>query len=205
MTKRGVLLGAVLCAAVAVPAAAEARIIDLRLGGNVGGMYGWGTTSGTQDMFRQAAGGGFGAEAGLKLLVFDVSLNVLQIVKSGGLSATLIQGLFGTDVDIPAGHTKLPNGQHAHIIHTGAEAGFVLGTGAPAMLPVTNDQLADKGFVGRFRVGYEYFLNEFMAVGGSVDFGYHYLLGGQAINNTADHSAGYHLIGVGSFIFHLGV
>ena len=80
----------------------------------------------------------------------------------------------------------------------------MLGTNAPAMLPVTNDQLADKGISSRFRVGYEYLLNDFMGVGGSADFGYHYLLGGEAVNNTADHSSGYHLIGVASFIFHLG-
>src|SRR5689334_18527781 len=110
MTGRRVLLGAALAAAVAWPAAAEARLIDLRLSANVGGMFGWGTTSGTQDMFRQAAGPGFGVETGLKLLVFDFSVSVLQIVKSGGLSATLIQGMVGTDIDIPAGHTKLENG-----------------------------------------------------------------------------------------------
>ena len=204
MTGRRLLLGAALAAAVAWPAAAEARVIDLRLSVNAGGMFGWGTTSGVQDMYRQAAGPGFGIETGLKLLVFDVSLSVLQIVKSGGLSATLIQGMVGTDIDIPAGHTKLENGQSAHIVHTGIEAGFVLGTNAPAMLPVTNDQLADKGFTSRVRVAYEYFLNPFMGVGPQLDFGYHYLLGGSAVNETQDHSSGYHIVGLANFTFHLG-
>jgi len=197
-------MAAALLAVVACPAVAEARVIDLRLAGNAGGMFGWGTTSGTQDMFREAAGPGFGVEAGLKVLIFDVSVNVLQIVKGDGLSATLIQGMFGTDVDIPFGQTKLENGHRVQVIHTGAEAGFVLGTNAPAMLPVTNDQLADKGFTSRFRVAYEYFLNPFMGIGASGDFGYHYLLGGQAINNTQDHSSGFHLMGLASFTFHLG-
>ena len=203
-TRRSWILGAALLAAIAYPAVAEARIVDLRLSGIAGGMFGWGTTTGTQDMFRNAAGPGFGVEAGLKLLVFDVSVNVLQIVKSGGLNATLIQGLIGTDIDIPAGHTKLDTGQSVHVVHTGVEAGFVLGTRAPAKAPVTNDQLADKGFVTRFRLAYEYFLNQFMGVGVEGDFGYHYLLGGQAINNTNDHSSGYHLVGLGTFTFHLG-
>jgi len=204
-TPRRALLVSALLAAAACPAAAEARVIDLRVGPNVGGMFGWGTTSGTQDMFRQAAGGGFGVEVGLKLLIFDVSVNVLQIVKGDGLGATLIQGLLGTDVDIPVGRMKLDNGQHAMFIHTGIEAGVVLGTNAPAMLPVTNDQLADKGFVTRLRVGYEFMLNPYMGVGGEGIFGWHYLLGGQAVNETADHSAGYHIIGLASFTFHLGV
>ncbi len=204
MTRRGAVAGAALLAALALPAAAEARLIDLRLGVNAGGMFGWGTTSNTQDMFRNAAGPGLGVEGGLKLLVFDASVSVFQILKDG-FSATLIQGLLGIDADFPAGDTKLPNGESVHVIHTGAAAGFVLGTNAPAMAPVTNDQLAGKGFVSRYRVAYEYFLNPFMGVGGEVQFGYHYLVGASGtVNNSADHSSGYQLVGLGSFIFHLG-
>jgi hypothetical protein len=90
MVRRSVVAAALL-AAVACPAVAEARIIDLRLSGNAGGMFGWGTTSNTQDMFRQAAGPGVGFELGFTLLIFDVSVNVLQIVNGSGFSATLMQ------------------------------------------------------------------------------------------------------------------
>ena len=128
----------------------------------------------------------------------------MQIINGDGLGATLIQGMFGVEVDIPAGHMKLENGQSAQVVHTGAAAGFVLGTNAPAMLPVTNDQLADKGFSSRLRVAYEFFLNPFMGVGAQADFGYHYLLGGEAVNMTQDHSSGYHVIGLATFTFHLG-
>jgi hypothetical protein len=205
VTGRAAIAGVALCVAVGLPAVAEARIVDLRLSGNAGGMFGWGTSSNAQDMFREAAGPGFGVEAGLKLLIFDLSVNVLQIVNGDGLGATLIQGMLGVDVDIPAGHAKLDNGQSVQIVHTGAAAGFVLGTNAPAMLPVTNDQLADKGFSSRFRAGYEYFLNPFMGVGATLDFGYHYLLGGEAtVNQPQDHSSGLHIIGLASFTFHLG-
>jgi len=204
MMKRRSILGAVLLAAVAFPAAAEARVVDLHLGPNAGGMYGWGTTANTPDFFHQAAGPGFGFEAGLKLLIFDASVNFMQIVKNGGLDGTLIQFLIGTDVDLPAGSTKLRNGQSVNVIHIVAQAGAALGTGAPVSLPITNDQLADKGFVSRFGIGYEYYLNDFMAVGAQGFFGYHYFLGGQAINNTADHSSGYHLIGLADFTFHFG-
>ncbi len=203
MKNRRATMGLALMAAIAVPAVAEARVMDLRLSGNAGGMFGWGTTPGTQDMFRQASGPGFGFEAGFKLVIFDFSVSLLQIVKDG-LSATLLQGMFGAEVDFPAGGMKLPNGQHAQIIHAGFAGGVVLGTNAPANFPVTNDQLADKGVVGRTRVGYEFFLNEFMGIGAQLDFGYHYLLGGQAINMTEDHSAGYHFIGLANFTFHLG-
>jgi hypothetical protein len=204
VTRRGAVAAAVLAAALALPAAAEARLIDLRLGVNAGGMFGWGTTSNTQDMYRNAAGPGLGVEGGLKLLIFDVSASVFQILKDG-FSATLIQGLVGVDADFPAGNTKLTNGESVHMIHTGAAVGFVLGTNAPAMAPVTNDQLAGKGFVSRYRFAYEYFLNPFMGVSVEGQFGYHYLVGASGtVNNSADHSSGYHIMGLGSFIFHLG-
>jgi hypothetical protein len=206
MKKRRSILGAVLlAAAVGFPAVAQARVVDLRLGGNAGGMYGWGTTQGTPDFFAQAKGAGFGFEAGLKLLIFDVSVDFMQMVNDAGLKGTLIQLLAGTDVDIPAGQSKLSNGQNANIVHIGAEAGFGLGTSAPVTPPIMNEELADKGFVSRFRLGYEYFLNPIMGVGVQGDFGYHYFLGGHPINVPADHSAGYHLIGLAMLTFHFGI
>jgi hypothetical protein len=208
MMKRSPILGAALlagvAAAVAVPARADARLVDLHLAANAGGMYGWGTTTNTPDFFHQAAGPGFGFEGGLKLLVFDFDVNFLQIIKDGGLDGTLIQFLAGIDVDLPAGNAKLQNGQSVNVIHIGIQAGGALGTGAPVSLPITNDQLADKGFVSRLRGSYEYYLNDFMAVGPELSVGYHYFLGGQAINNAAAHSSGYHLIGLVNFTFHLG-
>jgi hypothetical protein len=204
MTKRSTFLGAALIAAVAFPAVAEARIVDLRLAGNAGGMVGWGTTDNTPDFFAQTRGPGFGFELGAKLLVFDFSVTLLQMIDGNGLSGTLLQGLFGTEIDIPAGHMKLENGQSAHIIHTGIVGGVALGTGAPVSFPVTNSQLADKGFVTRYRIAYEFFLNPFMGVGGQLDMGWHYFLGGQAVNNSADHSKGFHGMLLAHFTFHLG-
>jgi hypothetical protein len=202
VTGRKVILGAAVVAALAAPAVAEARMIDLRLSGQGGGMFGWTTTPNAQDMFRTAAGPGVGVEAGLKLLVFDASVSVLQMFKDG-LGGTFIQGLLGVDVDLPAGNTKLDTGQNVHIIHTGAVFGFVLGTSAPAMTPVMSDQLADRGFVGRGRLAYEYYLNPFMGVGVEGHFGWHYLVGG-ANATISDHSQGYHIAALGSFTFHLG-
>ena len=73
------------------------------------------------------------------------------------------------------------------------------------MAPVTNEQLAGKGFRRATGSRYEYFLNPFMGVGGEVQFGYHYLVGASGtVNNSADHSSGYHIMALGSFIFHLG-
>ena len=81
----------------------------------------------------------------------------------------------------------------------------MLGTNDIAMAPVTNDQLADKGFVSRYRLAYEYFLNPFMGVGVRRPVRLPLLPGRErTVNNSADHSSGYHIMGLGSFIFHLG-
>lgn len=205
--KRGArLLGvAVVAAAIAAPAAAEARLIDLRVGGAAGGMFGWGTGSGSSpDFFRESAGPGLGLEMGARLLVIDMSLSFLQLIDSGGLSGTLIQLLLGAAIDIPVGRHKLPNGQSINVLNAGIAGGLALGTGAPVQFPIDNEQVADKGAVGRLRFGYEAFLNPFMAVGAQLDFGYHYFLAGQPINNGADHASGFHIIGLGTFTFHLG-
>jgi len=206
MKRSSLMAAAAVLAGIAAPTVAEARVVDLRLAGTAGGLIGWGTTQNTPDFFEQTRGPGFGFELGAKLLVFDFSVNFLQIVKNGELAGTLIQGLFGTEIDIPVGPYKLDNGQgqSAQILHTGIVAGVALGTGAPVSLPIMNDQLADKGFVSRFRFAYEFFLNPFMGVGGQLDFGWHYFLGGQAVNNTADHSSGYHGSLLATFTFHLG-
>ena len=166
-------------------------------------MFGWGQRSVVPDFFRQSAGPGFGFELGARLLVIDLSMSFLQLMDSNGLSGTLIQVLLGTEIDIPVGQPKLPNGQSVNILHAGVVGGVALGTGAPVSFPINNEQVADKGLVSRFRFGYEYFLNPFMGVGAQLDFGYHYFLAGQPINGM-DHASGFHIIGLGNLTFHLG-
>jgi len=204
VTGRARLLGAaVVAAALAAPVAAEARLIDLRAAAQAGGMFGWGQSSVVPDFFRQTAGPGFGFELGARLLVIDLSMSFLQLADSNGLSGTLIQLLLGTEIDIPVGQPKLPNGQSVNVLHTGIVGGVALGTGATVSFPINNEQVADKGLVTRFRFGYEFFLNPFMGVGGQLDLGYHYFLAGQPINGM-DHASGFHIIGLGNLTFHLG-
>ena len=98
---------------------------------------------------------------------------------------------------------RLDNGQSASAAHRHRRRGVALGTAAPVMLPVTNDQLADKGFVSAPAVGYEFFLNPFMGVGGNLDFGYHYFLGGEAVNRRRTTRRAIHGR-LATFTFHLG-
>jgi hypothetical protein len=70
--------------------------------------------------------------------------------------------------------------------------------------PLTDSQISDKGLVTEVRLEYEYFLSSFLAVGAKGLLGYHYFLGGGAVNASEGHSQGYSLAGFATLTFHLG-
>ena len=143
-----------------------------------------------------------GAEAGLKLLVFDLSGSFTQVLNGSGASGTLTQLVLSIDVDIPIGRRRLSTGQTVQIIHPSLGGGVAFGTPGPVSPPLDAAQISDKGLVVPARVGYEYFLNPFIAVGGEAMFGYHYFFIGGSVN---DHSSGFQLSGLGTIKFHLGI
>ena len=105
MIKRSSVIGAaVLAAAVALPAVGggahdrPAPGRERRRHGRLGHDRRTRPTSSSRPAARASA-----SSSGSKLLVFDFSVNFLQIVDGDGLSGTLIQGLFGTEIDIPVG------------------------------------------------------------------------------------------------------
>ncbi|HXT96927.1 MAG TPA: hypothetical protein VN853_11550 [Polyangia bacterium] len=214
--KRGVLLAGALAVAagLAAPRPAEARLIDLYAGATAGGIAGWGTTPKTPDFFDTTRGGGVGFDLGLKLLIFDFQGNFFQTFNGSGASGTLIQFLLGTEVDIPLGDAKLSNGpkedgkpsdgQSQNVLKPEIAAGFGFGTPGPVSPPLTDSQVSAKGVVANASLGYEHYFNPFLAVGAVGTFGYHYFFGGDEVNGTSGHSSGYHLIGLGTFTFHLG-
>jgi hypothetical protein len=187
------------------PRPAEARILDLHVGGRVGGLTGWGTNNATTpDFFEHTRGFGVGFEAGLKLLVVDLSLTFTQVADGGGTVGTLTQFLLGTSFDIPAGSLRFENGQPRSFVRPAIQGGFGFGTAGPVDPPLDNKQVSDKGFVSYATVAYEFFLNPFIGVGAQGQFGWHYFLGGQVANDSKAHSTGYHLAGYATLTFHLG-
>lgn len=193
-----------LLAAVAVLLAArsaEARLLDLHAAAEAGGIGGWGSSS-KPDFFDHTRGPAFGAELGIKLLVFDLSTSFTQVIDGSGWSGTLSQVALAIDVDIPVGPTKLHNGQSAHIIHPSIGVGLAVGTPGPVSPPLNAAQISDKGVVFPAKVGYEYFLNPFFAVGAEAMFGYHYFFIGGSVDN---HSQGFQFSGMGTVKFHLGI
>jgi hypothetical protein len=183
---------------------AEARIMDLRVGADAGGMVGWGSTSNTPDFFEETSGGGLGFNLGFKILIFDASASFLQVLNGSGTVGTLTQFQLGILIDVPVGREKMPDGKSRNVLHPGLSAGLGFGTPGPVDPPLNNEQVSDKGVVTNLKFGYEYFLNPFMGVGFTAIAGYHYFLGGQVVTMSQDHSSGYHLAGLGNFTFHLG-
>ncbi|HVV52738.1 MAG TPA: hypothetical protein VHO06_23965 [Polyangia bacterium] len=202
--RRRALLAALALGALLAARPAQARLVDLYAGATAGGVAGWGTTPNTPDFFNTTRGGGVGFDLGLKLLVFDVQANFFQTFDGNGAAGTLIQLLLGTEVDIPLGDAKLPDGQSQNVLRPEISGGFGFGTPGPVSPPLTDSQVAAKGVVANATVGYEYYLDPFIAVGAQATFGYHYFFDGDAVNGVASHSSGYHLLGLGTLTFHLG-
>jgi hypothetical protein len=191
---------------------AEARLIDLHAGAIAGGITGWGTTTDTPDFFQRRKGPGVGAEVGVKLLIFDLSANFVQIFDGNGRGGTLSQLLLGVNIDVPVGNQKfqegVERGKSKNIIRPIANVGGAIGSPEPVHLPVDNAQISSKGIVSYWGVGYEHFINEFMGVGAVANFGYHYFIGGgksedPTVQNQG-HSSGYQLTGFATLTFHLG-
>jgi hypothetical protein len=202
--RRALTLAIVLGAALAAARPAEARLIDLYAGATAGGVAGWGTTPNTPDFFKTTRGGGVGFDLGMKLLIFDFSANFFQTFNGSGAAGTLIQFLLGTEVDVPIGQARLPDGQSQNVLKPEIAGGFGFGTPGPVSPPLDDSQVSAKGFVANGSLGYEYYFNPFVAVGAVGTFGYHYFFGGDVVNSAEGHSSGYHVIGLGTLTFHLG-
>ena len=152
MTGRARLLGAaVLAAALAAPAAAEARLIDLRASAQAGGMFGWGQSSVAPDFFARARGPGFGFELGARLLVIDLSMSFLQLLDSDGLSRDAAAGPARASRSISRSDSRsCPPARAPTSCTLASPGGLALGTGAPVRFPINNEQVADKGVVSRY-------------------------------------------------------
>ena len=206
MRRSALPLAIVLGGALLAARPAEARLIDLYAGATAGGMAGWGTTPNTPDFFDTTRGGGVGFNLGLKLLVFDLSTNFFQTFNGSGAAGTLVQFLLGTEVDIPLGAAKLPDGQSQNVLEPEIAGGFGFGTPGPVSPPLNDSQVSAKGVVANATVGYEYYFNPFIAIGAKGTFGYHYFFNHDLVNSSSvqDHSSGYHVAGLGTLTFHLG-
>jgi hypothetical protein len=206
VTARRLVITGAAAAALALLAArpAEARLIDLHAGALAGAMTGWGNDPKTPDFFSKTRGGAVGAEVGLKLLVFDLSVRFLQVLDRSGAAGTLSEARLGVAIDVPVGDGKTPEGKEKVLFRPGLYGGFGFGTPAPVKPPLSADQISDKGLVSNLRLALDYNIFNALAIGVEGDVGYHYFLGGQAINDSQGHSSGVQAAGLATLTFHLG-
>jgi len=210
MRRAGVVASvAAIAAGVALARPAEARLVDLHAGIVAGGIGGFGTDSHTPDFFAKTSGGAFGAAVGAKLLVFDLTVSFLQVANSSGWSGTLAQALLGFELDIPVGPDRFEDengrkGRRKAILRPGFGAGVGFGTPGPVQTPYSESQISDKGIISQIKLGFEYNVHPMLGFGLEGDAGYHYFLGGAALNDVKDHSSGYHGMLLGTLTFHLG-
>lgn len=196
-----------LLTATAGDASAQGKLIDLHGAILGGGMLGRGS-GGDQDLFKQTQGAGFGVEAGVRLLVLDLSIRFLQMVSLEGYRGTMLTALIGPSVEIPVVHGgKDKQGKDLPpkvVVRPGLAAGFAFGTLVPVKPPLTNDQLAGKGLLVMGRFAVERMFGRVIGVGGEIQGGYHYLFGKSGVVN-AEHSSGWQMAGFGTLAFHLGI
>ena len=197
----GLLVG-LLTALGAAPA--QARLIDFYAGPRARVIAGWGNKSGTPDFFDKVRGAALGAEAGAKLLVFQLSVSFLQMIDGGGRSGTLSQAILGVEIDIPIGEARMKDGRRKLLLRPGTGAGVGFGTPGPVSPPLSNDQISHKGLVTQTRLALEYNPHELFGFGVEGMFGYHYFVGAQAVNDVSTHDSGYHLSVLATATLHLG-
>jgi hypothetical protein len=186
------------------PRRAQARLIDLHAGVLAGGIGGFGSDSNTPDFFAKTRGAAFGAAVGAKLLVFDLTISFLQVADTSGLTGTLAQALLGFEIDVPVGPDRYENGKRKAILRPGIAGGVGFGTPGPVQTPYNSAQISDKGFLGQAKLAFEYNVHPLLGFGVEGDAGYHYFLGGAAVNDVKDHSSGFHGMLLGQITFHLG-
>jgi hypothetical protein len=157
--------------ALAAPAPAQAKLLDIYAGPRVGMMQGWG---------QGLRGLGFGAEAGVELLLFDAVVNYTALLGGQRSGASMTELLLGMDGDFEL------DGAAGLYLRVGGAAGLgLLSPKAPPAMP-GGGELTYKGLVLRGTVALERHLNRFVIIGLEFTGGYHYFLESQLIKQLSN-------------------
>ncbi len=184
----------------AQPGPARAKVLELWLQAQGGGMYGfYGTekydpanqvSPATDDFFKSHSGAAFGAQAGVELFFVDVILDFAQFADQNGLSGTLTCFMLGFDWDF-----QLSNRWE---VTPFGNVGFALATYDNGWLKKEYPQIAKadlsaRGLVARTGARLELKLHEMFRLGVEAGAGYHYMLQtDKASNDLEGHSHGFH-------------
>lgn len=179
---------------------ADAKVLEIWLQGQGGGMYGfYGTEKfdpatdvsvAQDDFFQLHSGGTFGFQLGVEVFFVDVIIDFAQFYNDNGLSATLTCFMLGFDWDFSLSKRweLTPYGM----------GGFALGTYNNSWLEkekpqIAFDDLQARGVLARVGARLEFKLHEMLRIGVDAGAGYHYMLQTDKTANDLDgHSHGFH-------------
>jgi hypothetical protein len=157
-TRRWRAVGVALLA-VAVPAAAHGKLLDLYAGPRMGVMQGSG---------QGLRGVALGAEVGAEVVFFDLMVDYHALVGGARSGASATDFLLGIDGDFALDDTD------ALFLRLGGASG--LGLLTSKIRSTTGQELSYKGLVLRGTLAIERHLDRFVVVGLEFTGGYHYLL-----------------------------
>jgi len=189
-----------MAASVAVSGRADAKILELWVQAQGGGMYGmYGTekydpassiSPAQDDFFRAHSGGVFGGQAGIELFFVDVVVDFAQFYDKNGLSGTLTSFMLGFDWDFAIG-------RRWEVTPFGL-VGFGLATFDNSWLRKEYPQIGKADLSARaalVRAGarLEFKIVEMLRLGVEAGVGYHYEIAtDKAANDLEGHSHGFH-------------
>ncbi|MCA9676163.1 MAG: hypothetical protein H6709_03215 [Kofleriaceae bacterium] len=188
---------AALAAAAVVGAASDARadVLSLRaeVHGGASGGTGLGGAASDEAFYKDAPHGSYGALVGIEALFIDVWVEHHQLTDGTNLS-TFTQFMTGLDLDfelkdkLPAEDAK--SGKKAKVkgyVEAGVGVGFGVGTGQQVDLPLSGDEVSDRGFLveGRFSAGWK--LGPLFSFGITIPVSAGYFFKKGFANNTDNH------------------
>ena len=201
MTKRSMVVGAGAGRRALALAGRGARraSIDLRLGGNAGGMSGWGTTATRRTFFGRRAGPGLRRRGGPQAAGVRLLRRRPADRRRRRAERDADPGAVRRRRSTSRGTHEARERPERHIVHTGRRAASRSAPNAPAMLPVDERPARRQGLLVALRLRLRILSEPVHGRRRRADFGYHYFLGGERRRQQQrqDHSAGYQMHGLG--------
>ncbi len=198
---------------------ANAKLFDLYASFKGGGITGSGMESLNKmdangnpvlgaDYFEVERGPVMGFEVGAEVLFldfsivghqfFDVGKTNPKVADDGAFAGTLFEFLVGIDFDVALDSGKNPS----WFLRLGANAGIGLGLHRRVDPPLSNDEVASKGFMSHAIFALDYHINDVVYLGAEFLPGYHVFVPG-GDNPVNDNSVGTHYMGFLSLQFHI--
>lgn len=179
---------------------ADAKLLEIWVQGQAGGIYGfYGTekydpiqseSPAQDDFFRMNSGGTFGLQVGVEIFFIDVIMDFAQYYDGNGLSSTLTCFMLGFDWDFAL--------SRRWELTPYVMGGFALATYNNSWVKKDYPQIAladlkGRGALARTGLRLEFKLHEMFRVGVDGGVGYHYMLQtDKAANDMEGHSHGFH-------------